>query len=124
MSERERGPGIVELPSREMELQEQAQLSRMLCALEPENLGTACSFAHLTEASGDEGDYTLDLSKQSRRVLWRLWDYAHKNARTPAQRRAAAKRKLREHEMALARDRTADSGNLSDSDSSDDDLSD
>ena len=126
MSERERGPSIVQLPNREMELHEQAQLSKMLCTLEPEHLGTACSFAHLTEeSSGDEGDYTLDLSKQNQRVLWRLWDYAHKNARTPAQRRAAAKRKLREHEMALARDRTAaDSSNVSDSDSSDDDLSD
>jgi hypothetical protein len=128
MSERERGASVVELPDREMELHEQAQLSKKLCALEPEHLGTACSFAQLTEvASGDEKHYTLDLSRQNRRVLWRLWDYAHKNARTPAQQRAAAKHKLLEREMALAIDRptaTADSSDSSDSDSSDDNLSD
>eukprot|EP01043_Picozoa_sp_COSAG02_P040320 COSAG02_NODE_3253_length_7088_cov_3.212620_4_plen_239_part_00 len=123
MSAREHA-GIVEFPDREMELHEQDKLSKKLCALEPEHLATACSFAQLTVAApGDDGDYTLDLPKQSRRVLWRLWDYAHKNARTPAQRRAAAKRKLLEREAVLGKDVTAASNSL-DSDSSDDTLSD
>ena len=121
MSQLEGGGSLAELPAREMELREKDQLYRKLCALEPEHLATACSFARLTDVPpGDEGDYTLDLSKQSRRQLWRLWDYAHKNAQTAAQKRAAAKRSLQLRELALRSTACA----ADSSDSSDDDLSD
>ena len=126
-SKLEAGGSIAELPAREMELHEKTQLYKKLCTLEPEHLGTACSFAHLTNvASADEGDYTLDLSKQDRKTLWRLWEYARRNAPTFAQQRAADKRQrearlqeLREREGMLLR--TAAITN--NSDSSDDDLS-
>ena len=122
MSQLEAGGSTAELPAREMELHEKDQLYRKLCALDPEHLATACSFAWLTDARpGDEGDYTLDLSKQNRRTLWRLWNYAHKNAQTPAQKRAAAKRSLQLQELALRTTARAADGS---DDSSDDDLSD
>ena len=120
MSKLESGSSLPSIPTREMELHERHQLFKKLCALEPEHLATACSFAQLTDEMGSEADYTLHLATQDARTLWRLWDYACKNALTPAQKRSLAKRKLQEHEALLA---SAASTGIS-SDSSDDDLSD
>lgn len=121
MSKLEAGGSNPKLPTREMELHEKDRLYKKLCALKPEHLATACSLAELTEVPvGEEGDYTLDLLRQPGRTLWRLWDYAHKNAQTPAQKRAADKHRLSKREAVLRRcAAVADS-----SDSSDDDLSD
>jgi hypothetical protein len=114
-----------DLPTREMELHEKDALYRNLCKLEPEQLGTACSFARLSEeAGGDAGDYTLDLSKQDNTTLWRLHAYAQRNARSQAQIRAAAKRKLQEQlaeqRRAAAPAAACGSSRSSGSDSSDD----
>ena len=119
LSKLESGSSLPQLPTREMEMHERHQLFKKLCALEPEHLATACSFAQLTDETGGEADYTLHLATQDARTLWRLWDYACKNALTPAQKRSLTKRKLQEHEALLA-----SAASTVVSDSSDDDLSD